>query len=77
MNDEIDSRFYLEVVTSKYFDTSKFNDLLIEEIQFDSESEYIKKFACNDIEKVNEIKNYIYEKCEKEVIKKVATNFEN
>ena len=43
MNDEIDSRFYIEVVTSKDFDTSKFNDFLIEEIQFESESEYIKK----------------------------------
>ena len=77
MNDEIDSRFYIEVITLKHFDTSKFNDFLIEEIQFESESEYIKKFACNDIEKINEIKNYIYEKCEKKVIRKVATNFEN
>ena len=77
MNDEIDSRFYIEVVTSKYFDTSKFNDFLIEEIQFESESEYIKKFACNEIDKINEIKSYIYEKCEKEVIRKIATNFEN
>ena len=67
MNDEIDSRFYIEVITLKHFDASKFNDFLIEEIQFESESEYIKKFACNDIAKINEIKNYIYEKCEKKV----------
>lgn len=77
MNDEIDSRYYIEVISNINLETKEFNDFLIEEINFENEDEFIKKFACNDLDQITKIKNYIYATCEKKDIKKISTNFEN
>ena len=75
--DELESKFYLEVTTTKNFSYDNIQNFIVEEINFENENEFIKRFACNNKKEIVEIKKFIYEKCSKNEIKKITSNFEN